>query len=262
MGMFDNYEFRCSSLGKIHSSDGTLTQTNKTFLIELFVQEVDGIRKDISSKYFEKGTFNEVDGVQLINEALYPDHFLTKNTERKGNGWINGECDVLPPDDIIYDVKNAWDKITFAKAKLSIDYELQGRGYMWLWGKPTFRLFYCLTNMPEHMLCDEEKKIFFSHSFVTMEDEEYLKLCMELRRKHNYDDMELWKRFKIWEIEHSDDKIEELKKKITKCRKFLNQLWEDRISSYKLNKELMGIIDPSILIASPGDGVTLVEPPK
>jgi hypothetical protein len=244
---FDNYEFRCSALGKIWSAKGEVTDGNKTYLNELFVGEMEGIRKEIHSKYFTKGVFMEEDGIDLLNQTLYKGKLILKNKERKHNGFIHGEADCLVGD-IVYDIKNAWDRFTFGTASLTPIYEWQGRGYMWLWDKPKFRLFYCLNNMPEHLLCDEERKLFYAHYFATMEDEEYIKLCMELRKKHNYDHMKLYERFRFWEIEHDEGKIEKLKAKIIKCRGYLNELFITRQDELRRNIEAMGL-DPDVILA-------------
>lgn len=260
MGKFDNYQFRCSALGHIMSAKGDLTVGNKTYLKELFIGEMYGIRKEVTSKYFEKGMFMEEDGIDLLNKSIYPDNILIKNKERKSNNFIHGEMDTMSPDKIVYDIKNAWDKFSFGKAELTFNYEWQLRGYMWLWECDKARLFYCLNNMPEHLLCDEERKLFYKNGYTSYENEEYQTLCEELRAKHNYDSMELWERFKVWDVEHSDAEIEKLKAKVTKCRAYLNELCEENDTLFARNKNLMGI-EPSILLAHHDSevGATIVE---
>lgn len=243
---FDNYEFRCSALGKIMSAKDELTQSNKTYLQELFIGEVYGVRKEITTKYFEKGNLTEQDGLTLLQKTLYPKNLLLKNTERKHNGFIHGETDCIPPDGIVYDIKNAWDLFTFGKAYLTTDYEWQLRGYMWLWNKKNARLFYCINNMPESLLVDEEKKIFYQNHFISYEDKEYQAMCEEMRAKHNYDKMELWERFKVWNVSHSEEMIEKLKGRIKKCRHYLNELWTEHQDHLLENRALMS---PTAMIA-------------
>lgn len=253
---FDNFRFRCSALGKIMSAKGELTTGNKTYLREIFTEVVEGKRKEITSKYFEKGKFMEEDGVTMINETLYPKALLVKNKERRFNDFIEGECD-LDHDGIVWDIKNAWDLYTFGKADLTDEYEWQGRGYMWLWNREKFRLYYCLNNMPEHMLIEEERKMFYRHNFISTEDREYLKLCEELRAFHNYDNRPIEQRFKIWEIERTEETEEKIKAKVIKCRAYLNDLWEERQASIAYNLALMGI-DPSVILAEYDNDSNLV----
>lgn len=237
---FSKYQFRCSALGKIMSKSGSLTEGNKTYLKELYIGEYYGIRKEVTSKYFEKGNYMEEDAVSMINKALYPDKILIKNKARKYNDFIHGECDTVAPDEIVYDCKNAWDSFSFGKADLTWDYKWQGVGYMWLWEKKKFRLFYCLNNMPEHLLIGEERKLFYQHNFVTYEDEEYQKLCLELRQKHNYDHLPIEEKFKIWEMDRNEDEIEALKKTIGACRKYLVKVHDQHLEMINNNLRLMG----------------------
>jgi len=257
---FSKHEFRCSALGKIVSKSGKLTDTNKTYLLDLFIGHINGIQKDITSKYFEKGIYQEEDGITLLQKTLHQGKLVLKNKERKRNGWIHGEKDTAV-DGIVYDIKNAWDRFTFGKADLTWDYEWQGRGYMWLDGAEQFRLFYCLNNTPEHMLIDEERKLWYKHHFVSMEDPDYLDLCNELRKAHNYDNMPLEERFKVWDVEHSDEKIETLKACITAARAYLGELWGDHQSMIIRNRRLMGLPSPSILLAEhdPSINATIIS---
>ena len=235
---FLNYTFRCSSLGKIMSAKGELTQTNKSALLEIFIEETEKVRKNITSKYFEKGIFCEEDGFDLLQKTLYPNSLILKNKSRLSNEFINGEHDTIVGD-IVYDIKNAFDRITFAKADLTDGYEWQLRGYMWLNNISSARLFYCLNNMPEHMLVDEERKLFYANKFISFEDKEYLSLCDELRAFHNYDDKPIYERFKVWDVAHCEYQIETLKARIIKCRGYLNQLWAEKQATINKNIELM-----------------------
>jgi hypothetical protein len=84
-------------------------------------------------------------------------------------------------------------------------------------------------------------------------------MCIDFRKKHNFDHMQPWERFKTWDIEHSEEPIEKLKTKITKCRGYLNDLWDEYIEHMNKNKRLMGI--PAVLIASHDKeaGATIIE---
>lgn len=246
---FSNYKFRCSALGKIVPKKGSLTDTIKTYLQECFIGEVYGVRRDISSKYFEKGKFCEEDGITLLQNTIYKDKLLLKNDVRMNNEYIHGEYDTLK-DGKVWDIKNAWDLFTFGKAHLSWEYEWQLCGYAWLLDVRKAGLFYCINNMPEHMLIDEERKIFYSGKFFTQENEEYIKLCNEMRAKHNYDHMPLWERFKIWDIEFTEEKKDQAIDAVTKARKYMCELWDHHQEHMTRNKLLMGITaEPSVLLA-------------
>ena len=238
MENFNNYKFRCSSLGKIISKSGKFTETTKTYLNEIFIQETEGVRKEITSKYFEKGKFQEEDGITMLQNTLHKKDLILKNTERKSNDFIHGECDCFT-NGIIYDIKNAWDRFTFGKAELSHEYEWQIRGYIYLWQASQGRLFYCLNNTPDHILQSEYKKIYWQNGFQDESDEEYVNLCMELKDAHNYDSKPLHERFKMWDVQLSADNIDEINEAVINARIYLNQLLKERTERYENNLKLM-----------------------
>lgn len=237
---FDNYKFRCSALGKIVSKSGKFTDGNKTYIEEVFNGEVYNVRKEITSKYFEKGLFEEESGITLLNKTLYQKSIIVKNKERRTNDWIHGEADCIK-DGIVYDIKNAWDKFTFAKADLTHDYNYQLIGYMWLWELDKARLFYCLNNTPDHIFESEARKMLYTGNFISEESPEYIEAYNNLKAKHIHDSMPLEQRFKVWDISRSEEQIEVLKKSITMARNYMNELWNDRQATIQKNRELMGL---------------------
>jgi len=238
MQKYDNYEFRSSAVGRIMSSRGEITQGNDTYLKEMFIGETYGIRKDISTKYFEKGNLTEEDGITMLQNTIHSNKLVLKNKKRIHNGFVHGECDCVVGD-TIYDIKSAYTLFTFGTASLTDVYYWQLVAYMWLWDKPKARLFYSLNNTPEHMIMDEERKLFYTGRFTTMESPDYLEACEELRKLHVFDHMPLEERFKIWEIERKESDIEKLKEKIIKCRERLNKMEDERLSQIDFNKSLM-----------------------
>jgi len=149
---------RCSSLGKIMGTpkkpkDGfDLTQTAKTYIESLVVENVYGIKSKIFSKYLQKGIECEDDSIDLYNEVFFTS--FDKNEIRLSNEYIQGECDI-DTGDMIIDIKSSWDIDTFPKLPENInnkDYEWQLRGYMWLYRRDMARLAYCLVDTPDDLL--------------------------------------------------------------------------------------------------------------
>jgi hypothetical protein len=236
----NDYKFRCSSLGEIITKSGKTTQTMLSYLQKVYVEETEGIRKDINSKYFEKGVFQEEDGISMLQNTLHKNSLVLKNKERKSNDFIQGECDCLV-DGIVYDIKNAWDRFTFANAELTWNYEWQLKGYMWLWGVSKARLFYCLNNTPEHILLDEYKKLYYRHRFESDSDEEYVNMCFELKDAHTYDSKPLEERFKVWEVELTDEDIDRIKQSVNDAHSILAKMNYDRNAEIENNKKMMGV---------------------
>src|SRR5690554_3097277 len=208
---FNHYTFRASQVGKIISKSGKLTQGVQTHLTELFAEKVHDVRKEITSKYFEKGVINEIDGVELLNRTLHPHLFLSKNHNRFQNDFVQGEID-CETKEIIYDIKNAWDQFTFEKSELTWEYEWQLRAYMWLWNKPRARLFYCLTDMPEHLIESEAKRYWYREKLDIHNPEglDYDEVYLAFVEKYDFSKLPDEERFKVWEIHHDDEKIEQL----------------------------------------------------
>ena len=236
---FSNYLFRCSALGNIISKSGKLTDGVKTYLQECFIGEIYGVRKEAYGKALEKGILCEEDGISML-QNIYPGQLLMKNKEEKRNDYIKGSCDVFK-NGIVHDIKNAYTLFTFGKAELSWLYEWQVKGYAMLWNTNRGLLFYCLNDMPEQMLLEEERLLFYKNkwAFVSMEDENYVKACDELRKAHQYGWMNLWERFKAWDITITEADIETIKSSVITARNYLNELYEEHLAMIEKNKSLL-----------------------
>lgn len=150
--------FRCSSIGKIMTdpkskSDGPLSQGAKTYIRELVAQDIFGVDFEFSSKYTEKGNLVEPDSIDLLNSVRGLN--LQKNSERRKNAYIMGECDLFDQDRKRgHDVKSSWSIQTFPILPEACEdklYEWQMRGYMALWDADEWEVNYCLVDTPEHL---------------------------------------------------------------------------------------------------------------
>lgn len=241
---FDNYIFRCSEIGNIISKSGKLTEGVKSFLNEKFIEAKYNVRKEISSKYLEKGIWQEEDGLALLQNTLHKGTLVLKNKNRNTNDFITGEHDTVVNDnkeDIVYDIKNAWDVFTFSKAELTWEYEWQLIGYGWLLNISKARLFYCLNNTPEHILIDEERKLFYKHRFLSDTEQKYINMCISLRKAHDYSNFPLCERFKVWDVEITEDKIKKIESAVFEARKYLNELERQHKDFINKNLDLMGL---------------------
>lgn len=236
---FTNYKFRCSALGKLVSKSGKFTDGNKTYVQEVFAGEIHQTRKEVTSKYFEKGLFEEESGITILQNTLYKNQLILKNKERKSNDFIHGEADCIV-NGTVYDIKNAWDAFTFENSELTHDYKWQLIGYAWLWNLNNAALFYCLNDTPEHLILDEEKKLFYRCNYGTFENEDFIKDCEILRQKHTHSHKPLEERFKIWDFKVTDEEKEQLVPAILNARKYLKELQDERNFRIEKNRSLMG----------------------
>lgn len=233
-----DFKFRCSALGKIVSKSGKLTDTNKTYIQECFIGDKYKVHKEITSKYLDKGIACETEGLTLFNEAFYPSKLVLKNKKHFSNDFIVGTPDIIVGN-VIADIKNAYDLFTFGKASLSWDYEWQLKGYMYLTGKTKATLFYCLIDMPDFLLAQEERKLFYSGGFLTTESPDYQEAVKELQRKYVYDYMSKEERFKFWDIELLDTDIKQIESSVTKSREYMDSLELDYQTNITKNKTLL-----------------------
>jgi len=233
---WNTFLFRASGNGHIVSKSGKVTDGIMTHLSDVFVAETEGVRKEAYGKALEKGILCEEDGFAMLNYVFYPNTFVAKEKEPKQNEWCKGTADTVP-DDYVNDIKNAYDLYSFGKAQLSWLYEWQLRTYMMLYDKPKARLFYCLNNMPEYMVLEEQRKMFYTQKkWATMESPEYLKACDELARAHNYDHKPIEEKFKFWEIERDEQKENQLIEAVKSCREILTVMQIERNAQIEKNR--------------------------
>ncbi len=159
--------FRCHSIGKLMTEPKLKTEVlsvgAKTYIRELVAQEIFGVDFQVSSKQMEKGNACEADSIALLNRVRGLS--LAKNTERKWNDWVAGECDLYDAGrNRGHDVKTSWSVASFPIALIDCKdslYEWQMRGYMWLWDADEWEVNYCLVNTPERLIGFEPVTMHF-----------------------------------------------------------------------------------------------------
>ncbi len=152
-------KIRASSVGRIMTdpktkSEGILSVGAKTYLREIAKQEIFGVEFEISSKEMEKGIEVEQESIEMLNRVRGLS--LVKNTERKTNKWLTGECDLF---DVSagkgYDLKNAWSTKTFPGWLIDCGdkiYEWQMRAYMQLWDADEWEVVHTLVDTPQRLI--------------------------------------------------------------------------------------------------------------
>lgn len=132
----------------------TLSEGAKTYCKLLASQELFGYRKIVTTKVLEKGIAVENDSIELYNRVHFTRH--EKNTVRRSNDWLTGECDIYVPGECTKDIKSSWSLDTFPL--LSEDchdsgYEWQGVAYGILWPDTEYHeLAYCMVDTPDDLL--------------------------------------------------------------------------------------------------------------
>lgn len=151
--------FRCSGIGKLMTepktkAEGPLSAGAKTYIRELAQQEIFGVEFEFSSKETQKGIEVEDQSIALLNRVRGLS--LQKNTERKTNGLITGECDLYDAARKRgHDLKSSWSAKTFPGWTKDCEdklYEWQMRGYMWLWDADEWEVNYALVDTPDRLI--------------------------------------------------------------------------------------------------------------
>ena len=136
---------------------------------DIAAQHILGVEFEASSREMEKGIECEPDSIGLLNRVR--GLALTKNTERRDDGYLTGESDLYDPAGREgYDLKTAWSAATFPILADDIGgsqralYEWQCRAYMALWDAPRWSVAYALVNTPERLIGYEPPSLhFFDH---------------------------------------------------------------------------------------------------
>lgn len=159
------FKFHPSSLADImtepKSAAETLSVGAKTVVEKLAKEHVYGFESQVTAKYMEKGTAVEDLSIQLYNAVHFTDY--AKNTERRENDWLTGECDIFTGKKII-DIKSAWSLETFpatSAAGKNKTYEWQVRAYMWLWDVDVAEVAYCMVTTPDELIRYENPDIHY-----------------------------------------------------------------------------------------------------
>lgn len=226
-----------------------LGSTAKKKLVEIFASAKYHRRKEIKSKYLEKGSTVEEDSITLI--ARVKKKVYRKNTERIENSFLSGEPDLFDGESIkkadsITDAKSSWDLFTFFDVlteKLNSDYYWQLQGYMALTGAPIAKIAYCLSNAPAHLIKAEKMKIYYAMNCPEDGNPEYLKKCIEIEKNMIFDmkqfdrdnpwfdvdckewtyDIPIQERIIEFEVKRNNEDIEFMYERLKLCREFMNE---------------------------------------
>ena len=218
-------KIRCSALGKImtnaRSKSEVLSKTCKSYLQELAIEEMYGIKKEFSSRYTDKGIEVERTSIDLVQDNC-DFGFMYKNEEHFENDYLTGTPDVNT-DNILLDVKSSYDATTFPWFEEEIpnkDYYYQLQGYMALCNKRKSVLAYCLVNTPFQIVEDEVRRAHWAEHLIDESEE----LRADVEARHNFDHIPPEKRIKTFEVRYDKDVVKAIYERIKECRKYYETL--------------------------------------
>lgn len=238
---FSKVLFRASANGnlltepksKADKEAGLLGATVKSYLMEVYIQEVFGRYKNFTNKYVEKGLSVEEDAITLYSRVKK--QFFKKNEQHLSNEFIKGTPDLYTGESIhnavsIIDVKSSWDLNSFLAnhfSPVNKTYWWQLQSYMALTGAKTAILAYCLIDTPETLINDEKRKLMYKMNCATTENEDYIIACEELDKAMKFGDIPMEKKVIEFLIERDDEAIEKLYEAIKKCRLYMQVIHDE-----------------------------------
>jgi len=202
MKTLQNFKIRASAGGKIltkpKDKNELISATTKTYVKEWLKEHIYGVKKEISSKYLNKGIKLEDTAIDKAIEWLNIP-FAIKNEAFFEDDYFTGTPDLIV-DGCVYDIKCSWDCFTFPLFEDEIptkDYYYQLQIYMQLTGCKKAVLTYFLLNTPENLVYET---------------------------KHNYDAMDKKYRIKTFEFDYDETIISDLKTRVNAVREFLQTI--------------------------------------
>lgn len=214
------FKVRCSSLGVICAKQG-LKKTGLTVVENTVKEIIYGIKREIKSKYLDKGNECEDESIVLLSEILGLN--LSKNEQHFENEFIKGTPDVIT-DVFVSDIKNCYSEQTFPLFDEAPDYEheMQVKGYAWLLGLKKCRVDYFLNDLPDHLVEKEAWKLIKQRGL----DEMDIDIWNEAKAMNTYSHLPIELRHKAFEFELTDKDIEFIKANTQIANDYGNKLIE------------------------------------
>ncbi len=229
---FSETLIRASSVGylmvdpqsKADKEAGILSKTAQRHLLDVYIAEKYGRKRDIQTKQMKKGIEVEDQSIELLNK--YWGTSYSKNQDRYTNGFITGHPDILDSGKVV-DIKSSYDLWTFLgnlPDKLDSLYYWQLMSYMWLTGATKGHIAYCLSNTPFGIVEQEKRYLLNRMDVISEESPEYVKEAMRLEFNMTFDDIDVAERVLIFTVERNEDDIVRIQNRVEKAREFLHEI--------------------------------------
>lgn len=232
---FSKYLFHPSSLGELmtppKAKGELLGETCKSKLLEIWIEETFGRRKEFTNKYMEKGTLQEEESITLY--SVETNTFYKKNAETISNSMFVGTPDLYKGSAImeateIKDIKTSWDLFTFygvIPKPLNKNYKWQLHGYMDLTPARLSGLVYCLVDTPLHLIEDAKRKLQWAMNVIDPDASPELQAQFEqIEKNMTFGDIPARMRWHEFVVPYEQELIDEAYTKLPLCRDFLNSL--------------------------------------
>ena len=241
---FSETLIRSSSVGylmtepqlKADKEAGLLSKTAQRHLLDIYISEKYGRKKDIQTKQMKKGVAVEQDSINLLSK--YMETPFEKNEERLSNAYITGLPDIIN-ENMVIDIKSSYDLWTFLgnlPDKLDSLYYWQLMSYMWLTNAEVGYIAYCLSNTPDNIIEQEKYYLLKNMDVVSEESPEYVKEAMKIEFNMKFDDIDVSERVLLFKVDRNDEDIAKIERKVLKAREYLHEIEFTHLNFNKWSK--------------------------
>lgn len=246
---FSKTLIRSSSVGylmtepqsKAAKDAGELSKTAKSHLLDVYIAEKYGRKRDIQTKQMRKGVEVEENSIDLLSRYLKK--HLQKNEERIQNDFITGLPDIFEGEsvtnaDVITDIKSSYDLWTFLgniPDKLDNLYYWQLMSYMWLTNAEQAYIAYCLVNTPDSIIEQEKYYLLKKMDVISEESPEFVKESAKITFNMTFDDIDVAERILLFKVERDEHEIAKIQNKVERAREYLMEL-ESNHKNFNIGK--------------------------
>lgn len=217
-----SFRIRCSAIGQIMTNDRsgkTMGKTAKSYAEQWLKEKLFNREKEFSNKYIMKGLIVEDHSIDMISEVMGYG-MLLKNEQYYEDEHMTGTPDIIIPKlKTVIDAKSSWDIFTFPYFETenpNSNYYWQGQGYLALTGLDKFKLCYCLTDTPDHIIESEMRSYAYRNGYE-VEDLKY----SEWLKRHTYSDIPIEMRVKTFEFGRDEEAISKIKERVEEIRNYI-----------------------------------------
>lgn len=219
----DKFKIRASKCSEIMTNDRSgkeMGETAKSYCNDWLISQLYGKKKEINSKYLERGITSEQDGIDFIAD-YYNYGILLKNETQFENDYITGTPDVILKDKII-DVKCSWDCFTFPLLADNYPktYYWQAQCYMILTGIKYYELIYVLLDLPINLIEHEAWNYARANGYDSPDDY----IFDLIKEKNTYKNIPDFFKIKKFDIEYNQEAKELIEKRVNDCRNYIDNL--------------------------------------
>ena len=215
------------------SKNQELPEGAKTYCKKWLKEYLYGRREELKAKQVRKGNDTEEDGFTLMATELKLG-MVYKNTERRSNEWMIGECDLYLPNNV-FDNKASWSLSTFPMFENDFDkrYWWQLQSYGCLWDAKKLNLCYTLnddTDIEVEKACKwvedhNERYVIAERMVFTKEHFDHCKNSIFPDATLNtFIEIPDEKRIKHFVFDRDDNAIEKIKDMVLLCRNYIKTL--------------------------------------